>query len=209
MQMDLPKSFDSTDVCLPDACVLPIYDEVESDERSLQALERFRILLSTFPVLMPIVAFASYDVVEGGFHNFIALARTWYAVDGGTAEITLITPVINGVIQPGVAIVLGTLIASTLNSLRSRQVAIRACLNKEACDIRMLDATINSIFSGDANDVRRRTLLNALRQYVNRIIIESRARSTGSEISSGTESELDGIQRMLFDKNRGFDKVIP
>ena len=79
------------------------------------------------------------------FHDVNMIFQTWFSVDGGKVEIELITPVINGVVQPAAAIVFGTLVAATLTSLRNRQVAIRASLNKEACDLRTLDAVINNL----------------------------------------------------------------
>jgi hypothetical protein len=167
------------------ACVLPIYDYVPLTEDNRRELEYFRISLIAVPVLLPIAAFYSYDLVTSTFHAFVTFARPWFAVDGGAAEVELITPVINGVVQPAVVITLATLVASTVNSLRSRQVAIRANLNMEACDLRSLGATVDALYGGDSerNQRRRCTLLSTLRQYVNRIIIESRARSVGTDVS--------------------------
>ena len=183
-----------------DSCMLPIYDEPDtmSGSRGDKATERFRLSLIAFPVLMPILALASYDIVVAAFHELAIVARNWYAVDGGTTELELLTPVINGIIQPAVAITAATLVASTLNSLRSRQVAIRACLNQEACDIRSLEVAICSLYPGAEGAATRQALLNSLRQYVNRLIMESRPRSVATDVSSTTDSELDAMQSYVY-----------
>ena len=129
-------------------CELPVY-LFEEDELSRAASnrekERFRLSLTIIPVVAPIVAFLSYDFVYLAFHEILDATRMWFSVDGGKSEIELITPLINGVVQPATGFVFGTLLASTIGSLRNRQVAIRASLNKEACDLRTLDSVLNNI----------------------------------------------------------------
>ena len=189
-----------------EVCVLPIYDAIlESKVRDTAGIEQFRLALTMFPVVLPLLAFLSYDSVVSGFHELVSFARTWYAVDGGKYELELLTPVINGVVQPGVSIVLGTLLASTLNTLRNRQVAIRTCLNKEACDIRMLEGILTWSLSGVSDAEIRASCTSSLRQYVNRIVMECRPRKWSDslgEVSLTTESELDGIQRALIRSRR-------
>jgi len=131
-------------------CLLPFYqDDAVQPAGDAASAERFRLLLTAWPLLAPVVAFFTYEWVRDVFHALIASARTWYSapaeeaerlpeasltatpggprysVDGGATEIALITPVINGVVNPAVSVVLGTLIAATLNQLRMRQVASR------------------------------------------------------------------------------------
>ena len=144
MALNMPSSDDNEDY----SCELPIYlfedDEISRAEDCAEK-ERFRLALTVFPIIAPLAAFASFDVVLGLFHSLNAAFQTWFSVDGGKVEIELITPVINGVVQPAVAIIFSTIVAATLTSLRNRQVAIRASLNKEACDIRTLDAVISNL----------------------------------------------------------------
>jgi hypothetical protein len=191
----LLDSFRSSDVCL-----LPEYfeeDQIASLEEN--ALKRFRITISLVPIIAPILALLGYDATVDVFHDLVKLSNTWYSVDGGAAEAQLITPLINGVVQPAVSVVLGTLVASTLTQLRNRQINIRASLNKEASDIRMLDAAINALFPLDteANTESRRTYLGALRQYVSRILIESTFQQEGG-VGKASETELDGILRGML-----------
>jgi len=142
------------------------------------------------------VAFFTYEWVRDVFHALIASARTWYSVDGGATEIALITPVINGVVNPAVSVVLGTLIAATLNQLRMRQVNIRTCLNREACGIRALERAVNLIYSEPRDAETRRKLLAAMRQYTSRLIIETRG-SWRASVSPTTESELDAMMEAV------------
>ena len=41
---------------------------------------------------------------------------------------------------------LGTLLATTINVLRNRQVEMRACINKEVCELRLLRRAIFGMF---------------------------------------------------------------
>ena len=190
------------DIGIEGTCALPIYlDEDEFNSVDPTARERFRIALSIVPFLCPIAAFFSYDFVVHCFHELVTASRPWFSVDGGSAETLLITPVINGIVLPSTSVVLGTLMASTLTSLRQRQINIRACLNKEACDIRTMDSVVNALYAQPADAARRRTLLNMVHQYVSRIIVESRAESTG-DISKTSESELDGLMRAIYDERK-------
>jgi hypothetical protein len=63
---------------------------------------------------MPALAFLGYDAVVPIFHELISFTQSWYSVDGGRLEAELIIPIINGIVQPAVAIVLGTMVTSTL-----------------------------------------------------------------------------------------------
>lgn len=190
-----------------DTCLLPIYFEEDTlASKAKPDLERFQVLLTALPIVLPLLAFATYDNIVVFFHSALSFTRTWYSVDGGASEAALITPVINGVVQPAVSIVLGTLVASTLNALRNRQISIRASLNKEASDIRLLDASINTMYpAATAEDAEyRRTYLGALRQYVSRLLVESSVAQRGSPVLSKTsESELDGIMRGIFAERVG------
>ena len=75
---------------------------------------------------------------------------------------------------------------------------MRSFLNREACDIRQLAATIMSVFADD--EPTRRKLLNSLRKYISRIIVESRAGNVAEVRTS--ESELDGILQTVYDRRR-------
>ena len=87
----------------------------------------YRISLAAFPIVFPVIAFVNYELTVQVFHEGLELlsfqSKTWYSVDGGQAEAVLIQPLINGIVQPSVSVILACLIASTLTSLRNRQVS--------------------------------------------------------------------------------------
>ena len=96
--------------------------------------------------------------------------------DGGKKQVELLQPVINGVILPAVSIALGTLSATTINSLRDRQRQLRACLHKEACLLDLLLSGTLTIFDGRRRTDERRSALTLLKFYCLRLITESTAR---------------------------------
>jgi hypothetical protein len=124
-----------------DSCVLPSEESDEEGEVLIFLGQRFEgsplvvaqdLVLNTLPVLLPIVAYNGYDevlsfvtwLIDNGPGN-------WAAVDGGKEQVSLLQPPINGVILPAISIALGTLSATTISSLRDRQITLRECLHKE------------------------------------------------------------------------------
>jgi hypothetical protein len=92
-----PSGLIMQDEALLEECYLPIFDDsLEVSEKDLAAAERFRIVLSAFPVVMPALAFLGYDAVVPIFHELISFTQSWYSVDGGRLEAELIIPIING-----------------------------------------------------------------------------------------------------------------
>ena len=199
-----------------DACPLPIISDEEvamgAVDQALLAL--YRISLAAFPIVFPVIAFVNYELTVKVFHEVLELlsfqSKTWYSVDGGQAEAVLIQPLINGIVQPSVSVILACLIASTLTSLRNRQVhtffclflnvappllpyvrnviqkiqvSIRSSLNKEASALRQLDATIGAAFASPEDVRLRRAYTGLVRGYCTRLIAESRE---GSNLISNT-----------------------
>jgi hypothetical protein len=65
-----PSRLIMQDEALLEECYLPIFDDsLEVSEKDLAAAERFRIVLSAFPVVMPALAFLGYDAVVPIFHE--------------------------------------------------------------------------------------------------------------------------------------------
>ena len=95
------------------------------------------------------------------------------AVDGNAFAVQLLRPTVNGVILPTLSIALGTLLATTINVLRNRQVEIRACLNKEACELRLLRAALLGAYGTAQHAARRAEALDLLRRYCARCVRES------------------------------------
>lgn len=109
---------------------------------------------------------------------YSAVVHKFLGAEAQLQELTqlTLTPAINGIIIPGLAITGGTLVGITVSSLRQRQLDVRANLNKEACDLTFLEiALANGLGPGSATEdtgLYPRVLLY-LRQYVNRILKES------------------------------------
>ena len=126
-----------------DSCMLPSEEKDEDDEVLTFLGQRFSgsplvvaqdLVLNALPVIVPVAAFNGYDEVLSFVTWLIDIGPgNWLAVDGGKEQVSLLQPPINGVILPAISIALGTLSATTISSLRDRQITLRECLHKEAC----------------------------------------------------------------------------
>jgi hypothetical protein len=76
-------------------------------------------------------------------------------------------------VLPTLSVALGTLLATTINVLRNRQVEIRAALNKEACELRLLRAALLGAYGTAQHAGRRAEALDLVRAYSARIVAES------------------------------------
>ena len=132
--------------------------------------------LFSVPVVVPFVSYFSYPLVQQIYHQTIDIlsGRTWYAVDGGASRIFDLLPVTNGIVVPSVSVAFGTLTAITIQTLRQRQISIRAALNKESCALRNLHSACRAVFAGDAYDKERLQINVLLGEYCTRLIFESR-----------------------------------
>ena len=130
--------------------------------------------LRYIPIIMPLLAYSTYESTAQLFDNAVTIIsnNNWIAVDGGAYQAEIITPAINGLVVPSIALLFATLVANTINSLRLRQQQIRTSLNTEANDIRMLSTMIDSL-PKELHEVKYR-LRDYLIQYTSRIIAESR-----------------------------------
>ena len=117
-----------------DSCFLPDTQDDEVGFKEAPGRSKlFDLVLTTLPIVVPLLAFNGYDEVL----SFISWAidsgpGNWLAVDGGKEQVTLLQPSINGVILPAISIALGTLSATTISSLRDRQISLRECLHRPA-----------------------------------------------------------------------------
>ena len=93
------------------------------------------LMVLVIPIISPLIAFLSYDAIASLFGQVVELlsyARAWVPVDGGAYQAKIITPAINGVVLPAIAVLFATLTSTTIVTLRTRQVTVRQCLNTEA-----------------------------------------------------------------------------
>ncbi|CAJ1346979.1 unnamed protein product [Effrenium voratum] len=128
-------------------------------------------------------------------------------------QVTL-TPATNGIVIASLSIAFGTLTSLTISSLRQRQKEIRQYLNKEACEIRMLQALFLACFRIAAREPPAARLrrgfeedeasihfrcLELLQMYAARIYSESTVEADASALLRQTlsDTELLGILSLL------------
>jgi hypothetical protein len=131
-------------------------------------------LFLTVAAVPPIAAFALYGEVASAVRALIDnFGFVGNNVDGNDFANTLLRPAINGVVVPTLAIAAGTLLATTINVLRERQVDIRSCINKEACTLRLLRESTIGIWGTVQHAERRKAALGHLAEYTSMLISES------------------------------------
>jgi len=156
------------------------------------------LTLRYLPFIMPIVAYSTYEPTARMFNKMVEFIsdNNWIAVDGGQYQAEIITPAINGLVVPSLALLFATLVNNTINTLRQRQLQIRTSLNTEANDLRVLATILDSLPS------QLRKAKNHLReyliQYASRVIAESKpGLSIETHMFIGSmDIELDGFLRM-------------
>jgi hypothetical protein len=166
------------------------------------------LLEYTLPAISPILAYVTYEYIAQGFSAAVDVFsdNKWLAVDGGALQAQIITPAINGVVVPAIALLFATLTSTSITTLRQRQVDIRKCINLEAGELRNLGHMIYIYPEGPVRDLCRSYLL----QYVNRLLHECRPTvSDASDVidpRKGMDTELNGL---LLQISEGYSNPIP
>lgn len=154
---------------------------LEDEARDRQDV--YFLLLAVVPALL---AFMSWDEISLSVAHFIdrygAVGR---AVDGNQFANDLLRPTITGVVVPVISIALATLVSTTINVLRSRQVELRALVNKEACDLRLLRRAVFGMFGTRQHAGRRVRALLLMTGYIDQI---------NGECSNGAIESLEELQ---------------
>ena len=122
-----------------DECPLPETEFFEEDRSEADMMARFLdFALLVTPIVLPIVAGLSFEDIIRVFHETLERLADlkWVQVDGGLSRTAALLPVMTGIVLPCVSFALGTLTATTISTLRARQVGLRTTLNKEACLVR-------------------------------------------------------------------------
>lgn len=153
------------------------------------------LILRYLPFIMPVYAYYTYEDTAKIFNRMVEIIsnNNWVAVDGGQYQSQIITPAINGLVVPSIALLFATLMSNTINTLRQRQLQIRSSLNTEANDMRMLSTMVDSLPS-DLRGVKNH-LREYLIQYASRIVAESRpGLSIDLQVFIGSmDSEINGF----------------
>ena len=143
----------------------------EQQEETRDVQDQFFVLLALVP---SIIAFDVWDEISHTLAVFLdktgAIGR---AVDGGQFAVNLLRPTITGVVVPVISIALATLVSTTVNVLRARQVELRALINKEACELRLLRRAVRGMFGTRQHASRRARALALLASYVQQLQVES------------------------------------
>lgn len=195
-EMDVGK--DCSDVCIvPDTA-----SEGRQQKRSDRLMD---VALVAAPFLLPAVAFCTWESVARSSRELLdtMVGRSFISVDGGALEIALIVPTVNGIVVPSISIVLGTLCAGTIGTLRQRQETMRARLNAESCDITALQSLIVNGGARLPDGVRLRSLAY-LRAYTSRILSEAREGVDLALIERAgvADSELNGLLALAHSMGR-------
>lgn len=161
-------------------------------------METMELALKYLPFIMPIVAYFTYEPTAKVFNLMVQFlsSNNWIAVDGGQYQAVIITPAINGLVVPSLALLFATLMNNTINTLRQRQLQIRTSLNTEANDLRMLATVLDSL---PPELVKAKNHLREyLIQYASRVIAESKpGLSIENHMYIGSmDIELNGFLRM-------------
>ena len=156
------------------------------------------LLLRYLPIIMPILAYSTYESTARMFNRMVEFIsdNNWIAVDGGQYQAEIITPAINGLVVPSLALLFATLVNNTINTLRQRQLQIRTSLNTEANDLRVLATILDSLPPQKLCKAKNH-LRDYLIQYASRVIAESKpGLSIESHMFIGSmDTELNGYLR--------------
>ncbi len=199
-----------------DACMLPEaeFDQAEATNETLseRAVDAF---LLTAPIVLPLLAALNFASIESNFHNILELFGSqlkWVQVDGGLSRTAALLPVMTGIVLPCVSFALGTLTATTISTLRARQVELRRELNQvrrsaartagvsgacadwqlsrppwsvqEACMVRSVLSAAEAMFPAEYCQDERSKAALLLRQYCTRVLVESRSGIDLDELAS-------------------------
>ena len=172
--------------------------KIEDEERDKQ--DQFFMMLAVLPSL---IAFLSWEDISLSVATFLdqygAIGR---AVDGQMFATNLLRPTITGVVVPVISIALATLVSTTVNVLRARQVELRALVNKESCELRLLRRAVFGMFGTRQHASRRARALALLCGYVEQLERESTVGAVDAleelQLSGGIGvNELDRLSAML------------
>jgi hypothetical protein len=180
------------------SCDTPLPMPYPSEREGDKAMA-YNLILRYIPLLMPLLAYSTYELTAKVFDGIVELIsnNNWVAVDGGAYQSSIITPAINGLVVPSMALLFATLMSNTINTLRQRQMQIRTSLNIEANDLRMLSVMVDSI-PDELRDSKNR-LRRYLIQYASRVMRESEPGLSfdNQKLMGSIDSEINGFLRVL------------
>lgn len=154
------------------------YEDILSFESNVQALSVDDIgqrLLVTLPIIVPTIAFNTFEQTLNAFDNSLALLSD-YLLSGSTNAI-LFDPmeavsmnVENKIVLTSISLLFASIASITLNSLRQRILDIDIGLNNEGTLLQDLFTLVNSLVTTRATKI---SFLFYLESYSKRLIAES------------------------------------
>lgn len=163
----------------------------------------FYAILLALPVAGPLFAFVLWKPI-------LALVHAMLGEEKSLLELTqfTLTPTTNGIVVSSLATALGTLTSITVWTLRARQLDIRTALNKEACDLKLMESTLIADLARNGSRSRAEAecfetldlqVLALMRMYAARIVSESTpgVNITELERQGVGDTELAGIIRTI------------
>jgi len=159
---------DSIDKKIPSSSLNRLLMSQEEKDKT-EFIDRNVVLL---PVIIPVLAYFTYEDVakwSGWIMDHLSTNKNWVSVDGGQYEAKILAPAINGIVISSISILFGTLISETITSLRQRQQDIRTNIYREAGELRILQAMVESF---PPTKMYRERAISYLIQYCSRLIYE-------------------------------------
>lgn len=152
--------------------------------------------------LPALLAFFSWENISYALSSFLDMFGAVKSADANQFRNSLLTPTITGVVVPVIAIALASLISTTVNVLRERQVDLRSYVNKEACELRLLRRAVFGMFGTRQHAGRRARSLALMCGYVEQLITECHDGAIEGleemQLSGGiSANELDRLSGML------------
>lgn len=185
------------------SCTLPQWDEDELSDKQKPGVPqtRYEVLLDFVSiVIFYILPFAGPSIAFLLWRPCLWLVNALLGSERQLLELTQVTltPATNGIVVACLAIALGTLTSVTVSSLRSRQKEVRQCLNKEACELAVLQAGLRAALyppkplDKNLNDTAcYLQVLILLRAYVARVYAESASSADASLLQEQSVSDTE------------------
>ena len=115
--------------------------QIEENYRVNQ--DNYFLLAAFLPAVLAFVLWGNISIMISNFLNIVGVVNS---AQGEAFANNLLRPTIIGVVVPVISIALATLVSTTVNVLRQRQVDLRAFINQEAGELRFLRRAVFGLY---------------------------------------------------------------
>ena len=169
------------------------------EELSRDQEDKLLLAAAFLPAILAFLIHGNVSIMLSQFLNVVGVVNT---AEGNAFADNLLRPTIIGVVVPVISIALATLVSTTVNTLRQRQVDLRALINQEAGEIRFLRRAVFGMYGTRQHAGRRSRALSLLCGYVKQMMKESEDGAVDTleeiQLSGGiAANELDRFSAML------------